>query len=347
MALKLGVGLFTGQIPEGSGRTVNQEYGDYLDLAQTVETSGLDSVWVSEHHFSSDAYLPSLMAMLAAFAAVTEKVALGTGVVLAPFHDPIRLAEDYAVVDQISGGRVICGLGIGWREEEFRAFGIDVSTRVGRLNEIVEILRKSWTGDYFDHHGKYYSYEAVKVTPSPAHAIPIFIGGFADPAVKRAGRIGDGYISSRAEPGRVAETFELAAEARRKAGRDGEPMAALLHNAFVTDDEDRDWPMVRDGVGHQLGVYAGWRVGTDVKGKALQVMPPDEETIRRTTAFGTPDEVVEQLGPVIDILSQHDESHLVVRLHYPGMDKEPARRAIELFAKEVAPRLRERAAGRG
>jgi probable F420-dependent oxidoreductase len=343
MALNLGVGLFTGQIPAGSGRSVAQEYGDYLALAETVEASGLDGVWVSEHHFSADSYLPSLLVMLGAFAAVTEKVALGTGVVLAPFHDPVRLAEDFAVVDQLSQGRVICGLGIAWREEEFRGFGIEVSSRVRRLNEIVEILRKAWTGDYFDHDGRYYKYEAVKVTPKPAHDIPIFIGGFADPAVRRAGRIGDGYISSRAEPDRVAETFAMAAEERTKAGKSGEPKAALLHNAFVSNDPESDWPMVRAGIGHQLGVYTGWRGGTDVKGKSLEVMPPDDETIRRTTAFGTPDEVVAKLGPIVDILKQHDESHLIVRLHYPGMDKEPARRAIELFAKEVAPRLRERA----
>jgi probable F420-dependent oxidoreductase len=345
MGLNLGVGLFTGQIPEGSGRTVTQEYGDYLDLAETVEASGLDGVWVSEHHFAGDNYLPSLLPMLAAFAAVTERVALGTGVVLAPFHDPIRLAEDFAVVDHLSSGRVICGLGIGWRDEEFRAFNIEVKSRVRRLVEIVEILRKAWTGDYFDHTGRHYNYEAVKVTPKPAHDIPIFIGGFADEAVKRAGRIGDGYISSRAEPQRVAQTFELAAEEWSKAGKDGELLAGLLHNAFVTEDPDADWPMVRDGIGHQLGVYAGWRVGTDVKGKPLEVLPPDEETIRRTTAYGTPDEVIAKLGPIVDVLKSHEESHLIVRLHYPGMDKEPARRAIELFAKEVAPRLRERAAG--
>ena len=115
MTLKLGVGLFTGQIPAGSGRTFPQEYTDYLDLVRKVEDSGLDAAWVSEHHFAGDGYLPSLLPMLAAFAAVTNRIELGTGVVLAPFHDPIRLAEDFAVVDQISGGRVVCGLGIGWQ----------------------------------------------------------------------------------------------------------------------------------------------------------------------------------------------------------------------------------------
>src|SRR5918992_3084783 len=153
MTMKIGVGLFTGQIPADSDRTFTREYQDYVELAETVEGAGLDGVWVSEHHFAADGYLPSLLPMLAALASVTEKVDLGTGVVLAPFHDPIRLAEDFAVVDQLSGGRVICGLGIGWREEEFRAFGIPVRSRARRLEEVTEILRLAWSETRFDFNG--------------------------------------------------------------------------------------------------------------------------------------------------------------------------------------------------
>ena len=144
MAFKLGIGLFTGQIPPGMDRTFDREYQDTIELVKLIEEGGLDGAWVSEHHFSEDGYLPSLLPLLAAYAAVTDRIELGTGVVLAPFHDPIRLAEDFAVVDQISGGRVICGLGIGWRDEEFRAFDIDMRSRARRLTEVVEILRLSW-----------------------------------------------------------------------------------------------------------------------------------------------------------------------------------------------------------
>ncbi|MDQ3983172.1 MAG: LLM class flavin-dependent oxidoreductase [Actinomycetota bacterium] len=340
MAFKIGVGLFTGQIPRGSARSFHQDYRDAIELARLTEEVGLDSAWVSEHHGSADGYLPSLLPLLAAFATVTTEIELGTGVVLAPFHDPLRLAEDFAVVDQLSGGRVVCGLGIGWREEEFRAFGIDVSTRVRRLTEIVEILRLAWTTDRFDYRGRHYSYDSVAVTPPPARVPPIYVGGFVDSAIRRAGRIADGYISSRAQPERVAEAFRMASEARREAGRDGLPAAALLQNAFVTDDPDRDWPMVAAGIGHQLGVYAGWRSGTDVPGKPLEVVPPDEESIRSTTAFGTPDQVYEFLAPLAPLLGAHPESHLILRFHYPGMDAAAAAESIRLFARAVAPRLR-------
>jgi alkanesulfonate monooxygenase SsuD/methylene tetrahydromethanopterin reductase-like flavin-dependent oxidoreductase (luciferase family) len=117
MSVRVGVGLFTGQIPSTSGRTFAEEYRDTLELVRRAEALGFDSAWVSEHHGTSDGYLPSLLTMLAAFAAVTERIALGTGVILTPLHDPIRLAEDAAVVDQLSSGRLILGLGLGWREE--------------------------------------------------------------------------------------------------------------------------------------------------------------------------------------------------------------------------------------
>lgn len=341
MTLKIGVGLFTGQIPPGSPRTFHQEYRDYLELVELTESVGLDSAWVSEHHFAEDGYLPSLTVMLAAFAAVTERIELGTGVVLAPFHDPIRMAEDFAVVDQLSGGRTIAGFGIAWREEEFREFDISVSERVGRTRELIEVLRLAWNEERFSYDGKYFNYDRVMVTPKPARVPPIFVGGFVDDAIKRAGRIGDGYISSRADPQRVRSAFQMASEERAKAGADGPPLVGLLQNTFVTADPEGDWPMVRDGIGHQLGTYSGWRSGTDVPGKPLEVMPPSEDDIRRTTAFGTPDEVVEFLRPVCEIFRDYPEGHLILRLHYPGMDKEPAARAIELLGKEVAPRLRE------
>lgn len=341
MSLKIGVGLFTGQVPAPSGRSFHQEYRETLELVQRVEAAGLDSAWVSEHHFAGDGYLPSLLPMLAAFAAVTERIELGTGVVLAPFHDPVRLAEDFAVVDQISGGRVIAGFGVGWRDEEFRAFGIEVSSRVRRMRELVEVLRLAWNEERFSYEGRHYNYGSISVTPKPARVPPILIGGFVEDAIRRAGKIGDGYISSRAEPARVAHAFRLAAEERQKAGREGPPIVGLLQNAYVTTDPERDWPMVREGIGHQLGVYAGWRSGTDVEGKPLEVVPPSEEDIRRTTAYGTPDQVVAYLEPMVEALADYPESHLILRLHYPGMTAKPAAGAIELLAAEVAPRLRD------
>src|ERR671934_2095745 len=107
--LQVGIGLFTGQVPSGSDRTFAREYAETLELVRLAESVGFHSAWVSEHHGSSDGYLPSLLPMLSAFAAATDRIELGTGVLLTPFHDPLRLAEDAATVDILSNGRLLLG----------------------------------------------------------------------------------------------------------------------------------------------------------------------------------------------------------------------------------------------
>src|SRR6266545_3889624 len=169
MALHIGIGLFTAQVPPDSPRTFVQEYREIVDLARLAETLGFESAWVSEHHGSGDGYMPSLLPTLAAFAAATEHIKLGTGVVLTPFHHPLRLAEDAATVDLISGGRLILGLGLGWREEEFRMFDIPMAERGRRTAETIEVLRLAWTGERFSYAGQHISLDRVQVTPRPAH----------------------------------------------------------------------------------------------------------------------------------------------------------------------------------
>jgi probable F420-dependent oxidoreductase len=343
VTVRIGLGLFTGQIPAGTDRTFHQEYRDVVELTRLAETLGFDSVWVSEHHGSSDGYLPSLLPVLAGLATATDRLLLGTGVVLTPFHHPLRLAEDAAVVDQLSGGRLILGLGLGWREEEFRMFDVPVGQRVRRTTETVEILRKAFTGRRFTHDGRLFRFDRVKVTPRPSRedGPPIYLGGFVEEAVKRAGRLADGYIRSRGGLSSAKEALGWFEHGARDAGRNPEALGwAQLQNVFVWEDGDA-WQVVRPGVSHQLGVYEGWRAGTDTpEREELVVTAPDEETLRKLTPAGDRHEVIRALRPLVDTFAHRNEFHLVVRLHYPGMDLDTAARSIELFGGEVLPALK-------
>jgi probable F420-dependent oxidoreductase len=343
MTVRVGIGLFTGQVPADTSRTFAQEYGETLELVRLAEAAGFDSAWVSEHHGSSDGYLPSLLPMLAAFAASTERILLGTGIVLAPFHDPLRLAEDSAVVDQLSGGRLLLGLGSGWREEEFRMFGVPRRERAIRTEETVEILRRAWTGRRFSFEGRAFRYDRVKVTPAPARpaGIPVYLGGYADKAVRRAGRLADGYITD-AEPGEAQRYTALVDESARGAGREPDSLAlVLLRNAFVQTGGD-PWETIASGVAHQLGSYASWEAGADTpESDALTIAPPQVAELRKDTTAGTPTEVLHDLKEILAPFSGRSDLHLVVRLHYPGMDLDTASRALELFASEVMPTLKE------
>ncbi len=343
MAAHVGVGLFTGQIPQGSARTFAQEYRETLELVRLAEALGFESAWVSEHHGVSDGYLPSLLPMLAAFASVTERIALGTGIVLTPFHDPLRLAEDSAVVDQLSDGRLLLGLGIGWREEEFRMFGVPMRERLQRTVETIEILRRAWTGRRFSFEGRAFRYDRVRVTPPPARpgGPPIYLGGYTERSVRRAGRLGDGYVVDADVLDEVAPTFQLFEEAARQAGKDPRGMALVLLQNVVVDEEGSGWKVAGEGVAHQLGAYDAWEAGADTPDRdRLDLGPPDEQAMLRSTISGTPAEVVQGLRPVVEAFGARAELHLVVRLHYPGMSFHDASTMLEVFAKDVLPALR-------
>lgn len=340
MTVRIGIGLFTGQLPAGSDRTFAQEYRETLDLVRLAEALGFDSAWVSEHHGSSDGYLPSLLAMLAAFAAATDRIALGTGVVLTPLHDPIRLAEDAAVVDQLSGGRLIVGLGLGWREEEFRMLRIPFAERTARHEETVEILRRAWTGQRFSFEGSAFSYDRVRVTPAPAQpgGPPIFLGGYAPPALRRAGRLADGYITDATPLEEVQQSLAVVDDAAREAGR-RPPGIAVLQNAFAWEEGD-PWPLIREGIRHQWGAYEAWDRGDDTPERdRLEPVWDDEEALRAASPAGSPEEVTKVLRPIVEAFGRRD-LHLIVRLHYPGMDFETASRAVELFGERVLPALK-------
>ncbi len=348
MSVRVGIGLFTAQLPDGSERSFGQEYAETLELVRLAEQAGFDSAWVSEHHGSSDGYLPSLLPVLAAFAAVTERIELGTGVVLTPLHDPLRLAEDAAVVDQLSAGRLILGLGNGSREEEFRMFGRSTSDRGLRTEETVEVLRRAWSGRRFSFDGRTLRYDRVKVTPPPARAEgpPIVLGGYARRAVERAGRLADGYVTDETGPDELRENLGLMDEAAKAVGRDPNQLSiVLLQNVFVSREgnawrDGEPWTSLRTGVAQQLGAYEAWDAGADTPDlDRLEPVIPSDEDLRLSTPAGSPEEVLAALLPTVRELGGRD-LHLVVRLHYPGMDLETAAAAIELFASDVLPALK-------
>lgn len=338
MTVRFGLGLFTGQVPSGSGRTVADDYADTLALARLAEGAGFDSLWVSEHHGAADGYLPSLMVMLSAVAAVTQRLTLGTAVVLAPFQHPLRFAEDCAVVDQISRGRLLVGLGIGWRKREFEAFGIPMAERVGRMTELVRVCRAAWDQEQFSFHGKHFRFEDVVVTPKPFHRVPIMLGGSVAAAAARAGRVGDGFIGTPKNDlnafRRQVAVFDDAVRAR---GGEPSSMPIGFHvDAWISEDGGLS-DTVRRAMSHMLGTYALWRE-QDNGAPASKTADVDESALRARSIVGTSEDVAAQLRPWIEAFPDRD-LHVIVRFYYPGMTAPEATDAVRAFASDVIPTL--------
>ncbi|HEX9260043.1 MAG TPA: LLM class flavin-dependent oxidoreductase [Acidimicrobiales bacterium] len=246
MALELGV-LYDLRNPPWSGITDLEVYSETLDHIAACEAMGFDVVWLTEHHFIEDGYLPSVLTMAAAVAARTTRVTIGTAVLLLPLHDPLRVAEDAAVVDNLSGGRLRLGLGLGYKLEEFDAFGIDRRHRPGRFEEAVAVLRGAWADEPLSFHGSHFHFDAVPVTPKPAQQpIPIWVAGRAEAPVRRAARIGDGLMGVSGE-----HLYRLFRDDWAANGRAGTPSICTFAFALPSDDPEK--------AETELGRFAAYR----------------------------------------------------------------------------------------
>jgi len=211
-----------------------------VELARTAEEAGAHSVWTIDRLvFESQESLVSL----AAVAAVTTRVRLGTSVLLPTLRPPLLLAKMIASVDQLSGGRVILGIGVGSREDDFAASGVPFEQRGSRAAEMVRLLKLAWSGEPVRHAGRFYQMDVGPVGPRPVQQPhpPIWFGGNAEPALRRAGRIADGYIGvSGGGPEGFRAAWGKVCAAARAAGRDPAAIRpALLAFACVDDDRKR------------------------------------------------------------------------------------------------------------
>jgi alkanesulfonate monooxygenase SsuD/methylene tetrahydromethanopterin reductase-like flavin-dependent oxidoreductase (luciferase family) len=207
----------------------------------------------------------------------------------------------------------------------------------------MDILRRAWSGERFSFQGKDFSFDRVQVTPPPATpgGPPIWLGGTTEPAIRRAGRIADGYIRTRGgDVEKMNRDLQFVEQSAREAGRDPSSLAfAQLQNTFAWDDGDA-WEVAGRYVANQLGIYSGWDKGGDTPEQGFLLATPEEATMRRLTPTGTPQEVIHALRPLVEAFAGRREFHLIVRLHYPGMDFDTASRAVELFAEKVLPSLK-------
>ena len=163
-------------------------YAMALDRIAIMDTAGYDAVWLAEHHFSGFSVCPSVHMMGVMAAARTKRLRIGTGVSLAPFYNPLRLAEEVALLDVLSGGRVNWGAGRGFERSEFKAFGIPGEESAARFQETVDIVIKAWTTEKLSYQGKYFSYDGVEVLPKPLQLPhpPVWLAASSTPAIENA-----------------------------------------------------------------------------------------------------------------------------------------------------------------
>ena len=343
MSIDLGF-LFPFRNPDFNRRPWDRLYRDDLDLAAYSETLGFDHVWLTEHHFIDDGYSPSLIPIATAIGARTTTIRIGTFVMLLPMHQTVRLAEDIATADVISGGRMDIGVGLGYRVGEFAGMGISPRERAKRFAEQLPLLRQLLDGETVTFHGQYHHIDGARIMP-PAiqHPVPLWVGARGDRALDRAARMGCHLA------GVSAEHRLRYREALARHGREPDNyMVSQMVLVYVSDSKEQAWNDTASPVNHMLQLYRDWAVeaGDDNNDDQDSRAIPGAAQLREDQAcdffgepafIGTPDFVYEGIR---DLLKRSPCTHLVMMGILPGAPLVGTRRSIELFAKEVMSRLK-------
>ena len=303
-----------------SNKSMEEVFRANVEQVLLAEQCGFDSAFMSEHHFLDNEMLPSPFIALAFLAAATSKIRLGTGVLLMPLHNPLRVAEDAAVLDRISGGRLILGIGQGYRPEEFKGYGRRLEDRRGLMREGAQLVRKLWTEEHVTHRGAYYQFEDATLLPQPVQhpGPPIWIAGRSDAAMKRAAILGDGWYPTLFTVRRLKESNETVRTLAKASGRD---LSKFHFGVSQTTSISEDPQQALAVAVQNLGKYATAQRSAEDVAKALSLT-------------GTTQNCIKGIHDRIDAGVRH------LMLSFLSKDEQDTYRQMELVAKEVIPYFR-------
>jgi probable F420-dependent oxidoreductase len=327
MALKIGF------IPIEGGHY----YREALEEVIRAEDLGFDSVWMEEHHSVTNHYWPSPLPVLAGFATRTSRLMLGTDIVVAAFHHPVRLAEDVAMLDVISNGRLVLGIAIGYKPDEFALYGVELEKRGARFEEQLAIMKGLWTQERIQFKGTYYTLGG-RLEPKPVQKPhpPVWIGGWGDITLRRAATLADNWL-----PGPTADLPRLLAgkkqflERRRAAGLAVPTEWPLTRDVIIADTDQRARDLAEEHimVAYRREYAGGWRhpfidasIATDL-----------DKLMEDRFVIGGPEQCVRRLRRFVE---QYGMTHLICRMFFPGMPHAHIMRGLELLAREVMPAFR-------
>lgn len=328
--LRIGI-QYDFRCPPGSDHDLPTLYRDILRQARLLDELGYDCIWLSEHHFVPDGYLPSFQPVAGAIAAVTERIRISTDIIISPFHHPIRLAEDMAVLDNLSNGRMELGIGLGYAVHEFDAFGIPRRNRVSITEESTEILRRAWSDSPVEFDGKRFAFHGVDVFPKPVQddGIPLWIAAQATAGVERAARFGTHFLPQG--PRRVLDAWR---EAVRATGADPDTRRVGINRSWlVTDDREQAWPPVRAGEIYRAKIYQRWNEEAGDNPEAWS----SDDRIPQTWVVGDEERVLEELTA---FCLEYGITDLLTWVTPPGMLPSRHDESLRRFATGVAPHLR-------
>ncbi len=302
----------------------------HLEQVAWADKIGIQTIQLPEHHGVPDGYNPSPFVLGAAIAARTEKVRINLFALILPLHDPVRVAEDSVVLDNISNGRLDLTIGLGYVPFEFAMLGVSLKERAKRVEAGIEVLRRSFAGEQFEYEGR-----PVMVRPLPAtrNGPRIFVGGGVPASAQRAARLGDGFAPSHPDP---AELVAIYKEACRELGKEPGPVYDLSGHQFlfVTEDPDAAWHKIAPFAFHETNTYGKWAAQTDAFTPFHTLT--DIEALKASGLYKvvTPEECIALANSLF-------ERGLAMTINPTlcGMDEDFSWSSLDLFVRKVLPHL--------
>jgi alkanesulfonate monooxygenase SsuD/methylene tetrahydromethanopterin reductase-like flavin-dependent oxidoreductase (luciferase family) len=313
-------------------------YGRFLDQVAWADAHGFDSVGLSEHHFEDDGYLPSPLVLGAAIAARTKKIRIAPMVTLLSLRHPVQFAEEAALVDIISGGRLDLTVGAGHHDAEFEGYGISKRERAGRMDEALQIVRMCWEEEEFSFEGRYWQLRNVRMTPKPVQRPRprIVLGGNSEGAARRAARHADGFAPSGQQW--MESYYDELALLGKKPGLPPPSVPRLPFFLHVARDPDAAWRRAAPHALYEWNEYSRHRVNDP---NSFFKLTDDADWLRSNGIYVvlTPKEAV-ALGEERKRVNG-ESAVLGFRPISGGLPFDLALESLELIAGEVMPRLRD------
>jgi alkanesulfonate monooxygenase SsuD/methylene tetrahydromethanopterin reductase-like flavin-dependent oxidoreductase (luciferase family) len=310
-------------------------YDETIEFAAWTETLGFHDIWVSEHHTAEDGYMPSPLLTATAIARATKKARIGTAIALAPFYHPVRFAEDWAVLDILSNGRVEPGLGLGYSPDEFSGYGVELKGRGAMVSEMLQIMRGLWNGEAVTFKSQHFDLDRARIMPRPIQKhVPIWIGGSNRAALRRAAQYGDGIIGGGNMTERYPDYVAELAEAGKPASA-----ARMIEGGFtwfiVARDPEKTLHEVAPHVLHSVSTYAQWNRTTTHKVYSNQ-QNLDLAGIKKSPILKvvTPERAIELISQAADAAPIEGLYGFIPPAGYP---LKKLAEHVELFATKVMP----------
>lgn len=303
-----------------------------ISLARVVDETGFDQILAGQHYLSDFTQF-QLLPFLARLTGETDSIELATGIVIMPFYHPVEVAEQIATIDALHNDGTVFGVGAGYRDVEFQAFGIPKRERIPRTVEGLELATTLLTTENVTYDGEFYSVKDVTIPVIPDDPLPVWLAANSDRAVERAARRSDAWLVNPHST--IAEIHEQKQKyydpVRDELGKD--TAVPIIREAFVAPTHEEAVQAARETLWEKYQRYVSW--GQD---EAMEnpddLRQPFDELAEDRFVLGTPAEVADEIMRYEEEL---DANYIIVRSHWPGMDYETSRRSLELLGDEVIP----------